>query len=250
MAKKRKQSTSIKETDLYRPVRDYLIAQGYTVRAEVHDCDVTATKDGELIVIELKRAFNLDLLLQATARQRAADSVYVAIPRPASLARRTGWQSMKHVLRRLELGLILVALDTPKPSIEIVFHPLPYERKKNRGKKRAILHEISQRSGDFNEGGSNRRALMTAYREAAVRIACYLETLGPMAPRALRELGTGAKTLSILASNYYGWFERVERGVYAVKASAAAELVNYPELVQRFRDELPRETPGLPAPES
>jgi hypothetical protein len=238
MAKRKPKKNTIKETDLYRPVRDYLLAQGYTVRAEVHDCDVTATKDGELIVIELKTSFNLDLLLQATTRQRAADSVYVAIPRPASLARRTGWQGMKHVLRRLELGLILVNLDAAEPTLEIVFHPLPYERKKIRAKKRAILHEISQRSGDFNEGGSNRRALMTAYREAAIRVACALEQLGPMSPRALRELGSGAKTLSILASNYYGWFERVERGVYALKASGAADLAKYPELAQRYRLDL------------
>jgi len=230
-----------KETDLYRPVRDYLLAQGYTVRAEVHDCDVTATKDGELIVIELKTAFNLNLLIQATTRQRAADSVYVAIPRPASLARRTGWPTVKHLLRRLELGLILVNLDEPA-SLEIVFHPLPYERKRNKGKKRAILHEISQRSGDYNEGGSNRRTVMTAYRETAIRVACALEQRGPLSPRALRELGTGAKTLSILASNFYGWFERVERGVYAIKDCAKSDLALYPELVQRYRQDIERLT--------
>ena len=131
--------------------------------------------------------------------------------------------------------MLLVNLDAAEPSLEIAFHPLPYERKKIRAKKRAILHEIAQRSGDFNEGGSNRRRLMTAYREAALRIACALEQRGPLAPRALRELGTGPKTLSILSSNYYGWFERVERGVYALKSAAAAELDSYPELAARFR---------------
>ena len=53
------------ETDLYEPIRDYLVAQGYTVRGEVHDCDVTATKGEELIVVELKLRFNMELLYQA-----------------------------------------------------------------------------------------------------------------------------------------------------------------------------------------
>ena len=30
------------ETDLYRPVHDYLVKQGYTVRSEVRHCDIAA----------------------------------------------------------------------------------------------------------------------------------------------------------------------------------------------------------------
>ena len=82
---------TFRETDLYAPVRDWLVAQGYTVRAEVKDCDITATKDGDLIVVELKRSFNVDLLIQATKRQRLTDSVYVAIPRPTRMGPRSRW---------------------------------------------------------------------------------------------------------------------------------------------------------------
>ncbi|MCP4244022.1 MAG: hypothetical protein GY772_26015 [bacterium] len=66
---------TLKETDLYPPLHDYLVAQGYTVRSEVNDCDVTATKDEDLIVIEIKRSLNLTLLAQAARRQRITDSV-------------------------------------------------------------------------------------------------------------------------------------------------------------------------------
>ena len=70
------------ERDLYGPVRDYLVSLGYDVKGEVLDCDLTAVRDGELIVVELKRGFTLELLYQAMARQRIADGVYVAVPLP------------------------------------------------------------------------------------------------------------------------------------------------------------------------
>ena len=66
------------ERDLYGPVRDYLQSLGYEVKGEVKNCDVTALRDGELIVVELKRGFTLELIYQAVDRQRIADGVYVA----------------------------------------------------------------------------------------------------------------------------------------------------------------------------
>jgi len=81
-----------RETDLYGPINDYLTAQGYTVRSEVLGCDIAATKGEDLVVIELKRSFCISLLLQATQRQRVADSVYVAIPKPPDRERRARWR--------------------------------------------------------------------------------------------------------------------------------------------------------------
>jgi hypothetical protein len=193
-----KRKRPIAETDLYNPVRDYLIANGYTVRAEVHSCDIAAVKDDELIVIELKRAFSTSLLIQATERQKLTDSVYVAIPRPKGGTRTSQWKGNLHLLRRLEVGLIFVAVGSRVKCVEVVFHPIPYERKKKHRARRAVLREVETRTGDFNTGGSCRTKLMTAYRESAIHIACCLEQLGPMAPKQLRALGTGDKTLSIL----------------------------------------------------
>lgn len=73
---------SLRESDLYGPVRDYLEGLGYEVKGEVRDCDITALRDGELIVVELKRGFTLELVYQAMDRQRIADGVYVAVPLP------------------------------------------------------------------------------------------------------------------------------------------------------------------------
>ena len=70
------------ESDLYGPVREYLEKLGYEVKGEVKGCDITAMRGGELIVVELKRGFTLELVYQAMDRQRVADGVYVAVPLP------------------------------------------------------------------------------------------------------------------------------------------------------------------------
>jgi len=231
-------NTPQRETELYAPIRDFLDGNGYTVRAEVHGCDIAAEKDGELIIIEMKRHFGIDLLYQATDRQRRTDSVYVAIPVPDDMGRNPRWRAIKRLLRQLELGLIVVFFGGPAPRVELVFHPLPYQRQKRSGARRAILREMAGRSNDLNVGGSAQRKLVTAYRENALQIACCLEALGPTSPGRLRALGTGPKTTAILYGNVYGWFDRVDRGVYSLTAQGVAALEVYPEIVARYREVL------------
>jgi hypothetical protein len=231
----RRAKTKPAETDLYPLLHAYLTAQGYTARGEVKHCDIAAVKGDDLIVIEMKLALNLSLVAQGVRRQQMTDSVYLAVPRPPNHAK---WiRQMRgafRVLRRLELGLLLVSLRPGKPPVEVVFHPLPLERRKRRSARRAILEEIGRRSGDFNVGGSARRPLVTAYRENAIQIACYLADSGEMKPRQLRTLGTGPKTLSILSRNVYGWFSRIDRGLYAVTPKGREALVKYPQLVRHY----------------
>ena len=79
------------ETDLYAPVKAWLEARGFEVKAEVGAADVVAVKDGEEpVIIELKTSFSLVLLQQAVARQAVTDAVYVAVPRWKG---RAGWKA-------------------------------------------------------------------------------------------------------------------------------------------------------------
>lgn len=223
------------ETDLAGPLYEYLSQQGYTVRSEVRDCDIAAVKGDDLLVIELKKTLNLALVVQAVRRQRFTDSVYVAIPRPSNKWK--WWKESRgaqHLLRRLELGLILVSLEKGKPPVEVIFHPVPFARRKRSASRRAVLEEIAHRTADYNRAGSARKKLATAYRENAIHIACCLMAAGRTSPAALRAMGTGPKTLSILRFNAYGWFERVDRGVYGLVARAASELDAWPELKKRY----------------
>ena len=66
----------MKETDLYPPVKRYLEDQGYTVKGEIDDCDVVAVRSGDTpVVVELKLTLNLNVILQAVARQRDGPSI-------------------------------------------------------------------------------------------------------------------------------------------------------------------------------
>jgi hypothetical protein len=87
-------------------------------------------------------------------------------------------------------------------------------------------------------GGSNRVKIMTAYKENCVQIACYLEKFGPLSPKALREMGTGVKTSSILTKNYYRWYERVKRGTYVISEKGKLELREHPDLVSYYLEKV------------
>jgi len=242
--------TTFSETDLAGPLTRYLAEQGYTVRSEVKDCDIAATKGDDLLIVELKKTLNLALVVQAVRRQRLTDSVYCAVPRPANKWK--WWKESRgvfHLLRRLELGLILVSLSNGrgKPPVEVVFHPLPFSRRKRAPARRAVLQEIQGRTGDFNSAGSSRTKLVTAYRENSIHIACCLRRMGSMAPAALRALGTGPRTLSILRLNPYGWFERVARGIYALSPRGREELARWPKLTRRYDARLRRASARLAA---
>lgn len=223
------------ETDLAAPLTAYLSENGYTVRSEVHGADIAAVRGEELVVIEMKLALNLTVVAQAVKRQRLTDTVYVAVPRPPNVSRwRRTTRAVQHLLHHLELGLIFVSLVPGKPPVEVVQHPLPFQRRKLPKRRRAMLTEIGRRTGDYNTAGSHGRKLVTAYRENAIQIAWCLHEKGPMSPADLRRRGTGAKTHSILYNNVYSWFQRVDTGIYQLTARGKEELALYPELVKHY----------------
>jgi hypothetical protein len=116
----------------------------------------------------------------------------------------------------------------------VIFHPLPFARRKRPPSRRAVLEEIAHRTADYNRAGSTRTKLATAYRENSIHIACCLLAGGQMSPAALRSLGTGQKTLAILRLNPYGWFQRVGHGIYALTAHGAGDLAAWPALKKKY----------------
>lgn len=221
----------MQETELFEPIKKYFEGHGYSVNAEVKDCDVTATRDDELIVVELKTSPNMNLLIQATDRQRITDAVYVAIPVVTSNHKR--WRGVQRVLRRLELGLLVVSFGPLGATVTKLFDPLPAQKRKPKRRRRAVIREIAERSSDYNTGGSTRIKLVTAYRENAILVATCLEQLGQCSPKRLRDLGTGDRTPGILSKNHYGWFQRIDRGVYSITDQGRQEIRSYPELHSR-----------------
>jgi hypothetical protein len=195
------------ETELYAPVKALLEAQGYTVKGEIRGCDVVAVRGDEPpVVVELKRTFGLGLVHQGIDRLAMTDAVYLAVgawpARPAGTRR---------LCRRLGLGLIVVTHG----RAEVVVDPAPYQPRKSRRRTAGLLGEHRRRIGDPTGGGATRRPIMTAYRQEAMRCATLLAA-GPMALRAMRAAGDVPNAGRIVRDNVYGWFERVDRGVYAL----------------------------------
>ncbi|MGN1231119.1 MAG: DUF2161 family putative PD-(D/E)XK-type phosphodiesterase, partial [Anaerotignum sp.] len=181
--------TEFKETDLYVPIRAFLEEEGYQVQAEVKHCDIAAVKDGQLVVVELKKAFNLKLVYQALERQSLTEQVFVAIPRPKKGQREKAWKDMLRLLKRLELGLLTVALDSPLQTVDVVLEPSDSLAWKNRKKREQVQAEMENRQMDVNVGGMTRRKIITAFREKSIHLACILEREGQVSTAALRERG-------------------------------------------------------------
>jgi hypothetical protein len=65
---------------------------------------------------------------------------------------------------------------------------------------------------------------MTAYRQQALAVANVLADK-PSRPRELRILAPDAA--KILQGNVYGWFERIETGLYGLTSSGRVALVTW-----------------------
>lgn len=228
-----------KETELYPHVKKWFEDRGYTVHAEVKDCDLTAIKDNELIIAEFKRGLTIELLLQGVARQKSAEKVYIVIQKPPVKYRKL--LDILYILKKLDLGLLLVDFeDSENAEVEEALAPKQSSRvnKKSR-KRRMILKESALRATDGNCGGSNQKKLLTLYRERSIFIACCLEKFGELSVEDLRKLGSSKRrTGTILSANFYGWFDRVKRGWYSLSDEGKKALLTFSDTADFFRNKL------------
>ena len=198
---------------MYKPLKKFLKTEGYTVRSEVESADVMAQRGDELIIIEMKKSFNLQLIYQLVERLKITDQVYAYIPLGKGGRWPKSYKRMCALLKRLHCGLITLDQHTKKVVV-VEFKPAPYTGRKNYTKKNLALREFQERSIDLNCGGSTGEPLFTAYKERAIRIAMYLFEHGASSTREIKERLDIEKALDILNRNYQGWFERVSRGTY------------------------------------
>ena len=210
-----------KETDLYEPIKNLLSEQGFTVRGEVKGCDIAALKDDALWIVEMKLSMNLTLVLQAMERQTATDWVFVAIPRPQK-ANGGNFPAFKRLLKKLQIGLITVALDSPIRFAEIIIFPSGRADKTTK-KSTTLRKELSGRITDTT--GGSKGIVNTAYRERSVKIACLLEAHGPLtASKLVKVYGCEKDTHSIISKNFYNWYEKISKGLYGLSETGKAYL--------------------------
>ncbi len=201
------------ETSLYLPVKRFLEGLGYAVKGEIGRCDLVGVKGSDpavVIIGELKQAFNLELVLQGVDRLRLGDEIWLAARLSARGKGREHDARFRNLCRHLGFGLIGVGAAD---HVEILVSPAAPSPRKNPRLRSKLVDEHAKRRGDPMAGGSTRAPVMTHYRQQA--LACANAMM--QAPRRPRELKpTVPDAPKILQANVYGWFERIDRGIYAL----------------------------------
>ncbi|OLP61221.1 hypothetical protein BJF93_20735 [Xaviernesmea oryzae] len=214
------------ETTLSQPVKIFLESLGFEVKGEIGGCDLLGLRPGEpdlVVVCELKTSFNLELILQAVDRASIADEVWIAARISAKGRGRESDRRYRDLCRRLGIGMLGVS-DTGLVSVVVsAVSPMPRTNTKRRSR---LMTEFRRRQGDPVKGGSTRAPLMTAYRQQALLCAAEIAA-GRIRPREIAARVPQAGRM--LQTNVYGWFERVERGVYGLTEQGVAALVRWPQ---------------------
>jgi len=203
----------MKEVAMYKPLKKFLIAKGYAVHSEVESVDVMAQKGDELLIVEMKTNFNLQLIYQLIERLKMTDQVYAYVPLGKGGRWPKSYKRMCALLKRLHCGLITLDQHTHK-QVVVEFEPAPFKGRKNYTKKNLALKEFEGRSIDLNQAGSTKELLFTVYKEKAIRVGMYLFKHGASSTREIRKKLDIDKTADILSNNHQHWFERVSHGVY------------------------------------
>lgn len=231
----------LKEEQLYEPIKSYFTERGYEVKSEVNHCDLVGVhqETEEVIIVEMKKTFNLALLLQGVERLRLGAAVYLAVERnrKKSGAVNQRYSDLTELCRRLGIGLLTVTFYvTKKPVVELLCSPNEEPIRRNRPSKgRRLLYEFKERSGDYNVGGSHARKLVTAYRERALRCANALDELQQASPSQITKL-TGVRNVgNILRDNHYLWFKKIDRGVYCLTDEGKQALKEYETIIAGWK---------------
>ena len=233
----------MREEDLYPPIKAFLEAQGYEVKGEVGACDVVARRaDEEPVVVELKLTFSLALVMQGVARQTMFEQVYLAVPVSGAKGWKLRYRDIIRLCRRLGLGLLAVKGDTVEAHID----PGPYAPRKNAKRRGRLLKEFDKRVGDPNAGGVVRVKQITAYRQDALRCARHLSEHGPTKAAFVAKTTGVTRAATIMRADHYGWFERVERGIYALTPQGAAGLETFADALADIDATTPEGTPTAP----
>jgi hypothetical protein len=224
------------ETSLYLPVKKFLESRGFVVKGEVGGCDLVAVKGDEapLIVIgELKLSFNLELVLQAVDRAAISDEVWIAAKVSLRGNGRDSDTRFRNLCRRLGFGMLGVS---PGGEVSIIVSPISPMPRKDLRRRSRLVEEHRKRIGDPAVGGASRQPIMTAYRQRALACAAAISN-GVDRPRDLKPIAADAA--AILRHDFYGWFKRVERGVYSLTPAGHQALKRWPQLLAAAQSSSP-----------
>lgn len=209
------------ETSLYSPVKRFLEGLGFVVKGEIGGCDVVALSDDAppiVVVCELKLQFSMELVLQCVERAAACDEVWLAACVSKRGKGREADPRFRALCRRLGFGLLGI---NGNGDVEVLLSPTALAPRRDPRRRSRLVDEHNRRRGDPSAGGGSRQPIMTAYRQEALACAAAMADQ-PRRPRDLKP--TMPNVQKILRRNVYGWFARVERGLYEVTPAGQEAL--------------------------
>jgi hypothetical protein len=123
------------------------------------------------------------------------------------------------------LGFGLLGVSTAG-HVEVLVEPGAWRPRRDQRRRVRLVNEHRRRLGDPAMGGSSKTPIMTAYRQQALACAASLSN-GPRRTSEVKTIVPDAPR--ILLHNVYGWFCRVERGVYALTSAGMSALSRWPQ---------------------
>lgn len=205
-------------------MKAFLEGLGFAVKGEVGGCDLVALAgDGVPIVVigELKLSFNLELVLQAVDRATACDEVWLAARTSVRGNGRESDSRFRNLCRRLGFGMLGGPAGGGATIIVSPTSPMP---RKNPRRRSRLVEEHRRRLGDPAVGGGSRTPIMTAYLQQALACAMAMAET-PKRPRDLRAFAPNAGKIPL--DNVYGWFARVDRGIYGLTSAGREALIRW-----------------------
>ncbi len=226
----------MKEYEMFPMIKSYFESMGYKVNAEVKDCDVTAVRGDELVVVEMKTSLNITVLYQALERKKVTPLVYIAVPKPKKNYRKSILK-MKNLLNKLQMGLLII--DVVNGACVSFLEPEEDKsQRQNNVKKAKIVKEISRREVDENLGGVNKTKILTAHKELGIALCVVIEKEGVVTSKVLRDrYGFDKDVNTYLHRNFHRWFKKVATATYELSTEGKKLLENqdYKNAVEHFR---------------
>lgn len=211
-----------READLYPPIKAHLQRQGYVVKGEVGAADVVGRRGDDIVVVELKLGFSLALFHQGVERLLTTDHVYLAVPAGGQAK---ALKANVKLARRAGLGVMTVRLRDG--LVEVLADPGPYAARQSKKKKTRLLRAFDRLEGDPNAGGATRHGIITGYRQDALKCARFLAVHGASKGAKVKSWAEVPQATRIMAADHYGWFRRVDRGIYDLTDAGRQGLKDY-----------------------
>jgi hypothetical protein len=160
------------EADLAEKVVAYLRGEGWTVYPEIQVksfgaiADIVAVRDDEVMVIETKMSFGLEVLGQAHEWKSLA--TYVAAGVPASKKRSKARSFGQHVCWNLGIGLITVDQATGYVREQLA------PRKTEGAKTKVILDTLTEAHKTYAKAGNADKKYLTKFKVTIQHLVKYV----------------------------------------------------------------------------